>query len=372
MVKHKIEALLFSSGRKMSIEEISRLCRQKQDIVINALRELKDDYEKRASSLMLIEEGNFWKITVREQHLNLVRNIVTETELKKSVVETLAVIAFKYPIKQCDLIKIRTNKAYEHLTELENSGYITRQKHGRTKLIKLTQKFFDYFDLPEEKLKDHFKDFESIARAIGEKEKEVDKIKEDQRKKAEDAKKEDDKIRQEISLLGNEEHLGQFEVYESSGGQKVEVQSSEADVKNENDEQRVEEKKRDEKITPASFDELEKEEPKEQKEPEEETAEEIGNGIDSEPKEKNDEEEPNLNTISDEEIEKEIKKPLNPEMQKRVDKKIEKMLSSNADETSEEEKKPELSEEKAKEEEKEEPKDLIEAKIEEEEKKEKE
>ena len=36
----------------------------------------------------------------------VVGKIVTETELSKTVTETLAVIAFKYPIKQSDLIKI--------------------------------------------------------------------------------------------------------------------------------------------------------------------------------------------------------------------------------------------------------------------------
>ena len=58
----------------------------------------------------------------------MVRKIVTETELTRSVMETLAVIAFKYPILQSDLIKLRTNKAYDHLVELEKSGYISRQK----------------------------------------------------------------------------------------------------------------------------------------------------------------------------------------------------------------------------------------------------
>ena len=84
----------------------------------------------------------------------MVRKIVTETELTRSVMETLAVIAFKYPILQSDLIKLRTNKAYDHLVELEKSGYISRQKYC-TNLIKLTDKFFKYFDLTEENLREN-------------------------------------------------------------------------------------------------------------------------------------------------------------------------------------------------------------------------
>src|SRR3989338_7465866 len=115
ILKNKLEALLFSSGRKMSTEELSKLTRSKPEEISNFLSELKTDYDAQNSSVMLVNEGNSWKLTVREKFLPLVQKIVTETELTKTVMETLAVIAFKYPIKQSDLIKIRTNKAYDHL-----------------------------------------------------------------------------------------------------------------------------------------------------------------------------------------------------------------------------------------------------------------
>lgn len=201
MLKGKLEALLFSSGRKMGIEELSRLSNVKTDDIKNALVELKTEYDDKNSSMMLVNEGDSWKLTVREQFLPLVRNIVTETELSKTIMETLAVVAFKYPIKQSELIKIRTNKAYDHLKELEHMGYITRQKHGRTNLIKLTQKFFEYFDLPQEKLKEVFKDFASIARAIEDKEFEIKKIKEEQKAMAEEEKRKDQKIKKAADLL---------------------------------------------------------------------------------------------------------------------------------------------------------------------------
>jgi segregation and condensation protein B len=197
MLKNSLEALLFSSGRKMDIEELSKLSRTKPDEVQCALAELKKEYDEKNASIMLINEGNSWKLTVREQFLNLVRKIVSETELSKTIMETLAVIAFRYPIKQSELIKIRTNKAYDHLKELEEMGYITRQKHGRTNLIKLTQKFFDYFDLKEEQLKDQFRDFESIANAIEEKEKHIEKIRQDQKERAMQEKQQNEEMKGE-------------------------------------------------------------------------------------------------------------------------------------------------------------------------------
>jgi len=215
-VKSKVEAVIFSTGRKMAVEEISRLCRSLKQDVLLCLQELQKEYDEKQSSLMLVEEGEFWKFAVRDHLIPIVRKIVTETELSRTMMETLAVIAFKYPILQSDLIKLRTNKAYDHLAELEKAGYISRQKHGRTNLIKLTEKFFKYFDLTEEKLKDQLKDFDTIAKAIKEKEEEVDKIKEDQKKKAEDLKQQDDKIRKEIESLdlAGEEFNVPLETYE--------------------------------------------------------------------------------------------------------------------------------------------------------------
>ena len=216
-VKSKVEAVLFSTGHRIGLDDISKLCRSRKEDVIAALQELKKEYDEKQSSLMLVEDGDFWKFAVRDHFIPMVRKIVTETELTRSVLETLAIIAFKYPILQSDLIKLRTNKAYDHLVELEKSGYISRQKHSRTNLIKLTDKFFKYFDLTEEKLKDQFKDFDSIAKAIKEKEEEVVRIKEDQRKKAEELKKEDDRIKKEIDTLdeAGEEFKVPLETYEA-------------------------------------------------------------------------------------------------------------------------------------------------------------
>ncbi|MHA1988832.1 MAG: SMC-Scp complex subunit ScpB, partial [Promethearchaeota archaeon] len=201
MLKKKIEALLFSSGRKMSVEEVAGLCHKSATEVVQALNELKEKFSE-DSSLMLVEEGNFWKLTPREDYLHLVRQIVTKTELSKTLMETLAIIAFKYPLKQSDLIKMRTNKAYDHLRELEEMGYITRQKYGRTKLIKLTQKFFEYFSLKEDHLKDQFKDFDSIAHKIEEKEGQIKNIREEQKKKAKEAGKKDKEIEEAVDKLG--------------------------------------------------------------------------------------------------------------------------------------------------------------------------
>ena len=208
-LKHKVEAILFSTGKKILVDEIAKLCRKPVDDIKAALEDLKLDYERKESSLQVVEEGLYWKLIVKEEHLPLVRNIVTSTELSKTMMETLAVIAWKSPVKQSEVIKLRTNKAYDHLRELEESGYITREKHGRTKLIRLTAKFFEYFDVPEDKLKEKFKDLDSMAQAIVDKELESKQIRAEQKKKAEEAGKKG----KEIDIIDEQGTSHNLDVY---------------------------------------------------------------------------------------------------------------------------------------------------------------
>lgn len=204
-LKHKIEAVLFSAGKKVGVDEIAKLANTSTAMANDALMQLKEEYKTRESSLILVDEGTSWKLIVKDEFLPVVKKIVTETELSKSIMETLAVIAFKYPIKQSDLISIRTNKAYDHLKELEEMGYISRQKYGRSKLIKLTQKFFEYFDLHEQDLKDKFKDFKSIANAIQGKEQEIERLKAEAMERAKEEKEKEKQVEEGNLDLDDEE-----------------------------------------------------------------------------------------------------------------------------------------------------------------------
>jgi segregation and condensation protein B len=160
-IKKQVEALLFSCGRKMELEEIGKLIGvNSEKLVSDTLNQLKNEYIDRDSPIMLIDEGSAWKLAVREPFLPLVRKINPYTEFPKSVMETLAVVAWKQPILQSTVIKFRTNKAYDHIDQLIDMGFIVKEKYGRTSMLKLTQKFYDYFDLQDrERVKDLFKRF---------------------------------------------------------------------------------------------------------------------------------------------------------------------------------------------------------------------
>ena len=177
-LKQAIESILFSAGRKVSEQEIQKLTKTKDSADIReAVEELKADLNARGSSLMVVDESDGWKITVKESYLPTVQTINPHTELSKSILETLAVIAWKQPIVQSDVIKVRTNKAYDHISELMKLGFINKQRFGRSYAIKVTQKFKDYFDLPDDKaVKELFKGFKDVEVAV---QKKADKFEKD-------------------------------------------------------------------------------------------------------------------------------------------------------------------------------------------------
>src|SRR3989344_656802 len=169
----KVEAVLFAIGKEITEERIAALCSLDQKEVNQILQSLEKSYKDMDLSFYLVQKENGWKLTVRDKYVPLVSSIVTSTELEKPLMETLAVIAWKYPITQSDIVKLRNASAYEHMKQLEEQGFIAKEKFGRTFKVKLTKKFFEYFDLPSDEAKQAF--LKQIPQEILQEAEDVDK-----------------------------------------------------------------------------------------------------------------------------------------------------------------------------------------------------
>ena len=152
--KNKVEAVLFTTGRFLDLEELSRMCGIGS---IGYLKELlislMEDYDKKTSALKIIEQGNKFKLNIKKDYLYLTESLLTDCELDRPTQETLAVIAYKNPAMQSEIIKIRGNGAYDHIKILKDMDFIGTEPSGRTRVLKLTNKFYDYFDVVEDQLK---------------------------------------------------------------------------------------------------------------------------------------------------------------------------------------------------------------------------
>ena len=152
--KKKKETILFTTGKFLEIEEISRLAEIKDLKYLKVLlEELKKEYNERETSLEIINENTKWRLNIKKDFLHLTEKLLTDTELDKPTQETLAVIAYKNPALQSEIVKIRGNTAYDHIKILKELDFITTEPSGKTRIIKLTNKFYDYFDIVEDQLK---------------------------------------------------------------------------------------------------------------------------------------------------------------------------------------------------------------------------
>jgi len=142
--QEKVEAALFIAGKFLNIQDLVMLT----DVNPLMLKEILYRLEKKYSqgALRLTNRNNSWKMDVAEKYHALVNKLATgSTEFTRAEQETLAVIAYKQPIKQSVVIKIRGNKAYEHIHKFLEIGLIVAKKEGHTKILSLSDDFYEYF-----------------------------------------------------------------------------------------------------------------------------------------------------------------------------------------------------------------------------------
>jgi len=145
-----LEAVFFVSGRFLNMQELISLSDLNPIIIESLIGKLKEKYEKENSALEIIEKSGLWKMDVKKEYSHIINKLATgSAEFSKAEQETLAIIAFKQPIKQSVIIKIRGNKAYDHVKKFVDLNLIKKKKIGHTNELSLSDEFYDYFNVAE-------------------------------------------------------------------------------------------------------------------------------------------------------------------------------------------------------------------------------
>src|SRR3989338_6783877 len=153
----KIEAVLFTTGRFLTIDEISNLSNiSSAGVVKDALQELTKEYLSKDSALEIVQQGETFKLNLRKEYLYITSKLLSDSDLDRPEKETLALIAYKTPALQSEIVNMRGTTAYEHIQKLKELEFVTSEKSGRTRLLKTTGKFYEYFDVIDSQLKQKF------------------------------------------------------------------------------------------------------------------------------------------------------------------------------------------------------------------------
>jgi len=143
-----LEAVFFVSGRYLTMPDLISLTDLNPIIIRELIDKLRDKYIKAESALEIVEKLGLWKMDVAPEYSSIINKMATgNAEFSKAEQETLAIIAFKQPIKQSVIIKIRGNKAYEHVKKFNDLALIKKKRAGHTHELSLSDDFYDYFNV---------------------------------------------------------------------------------------------------------------------------------------------------------------------------------------------------------------------------------
>ncbi|MEW6295988.1 MAG: SMC-Scp complex subunit ScpB [Candidatus Diapherotrites archaeon] len=157
-----IEATLFMSPKPVSIEEISKVVNNKNLALLEGiLSGLIEEYNLRDSAIEIVREADGFKMKIRKDFEQSVMHLAGTVQYSKAVMKTLAYIAYRQPVKQSQVIKFRSTKAYEEIKLLEEKGLISKEKKGVTYIVRTTKKFLEYFGEDSVMLKENLEREES-------------------------------------------------------------------------------------------------------------------------------------------------------------------------------------------------------------------
>ncbi len=150
--KKLLEAALFMSSRPLMLNEIAKILNiNSLGYVKELLEKLQKDYENRGIELAKTAKG--WQLQVRQDFLPSVASLTPYHNISEGSKRTLALIVYKEPARQSDIIRIQGNKAYSYIKALLKMNLINVQRSGRTKILTLTQEFERYFGEEKKRIK---------------------------------------------------------------------------------------------------------------------------------------------------------------------------------------------------------------------------
>lgn len=142
----KLEAVFFVSARFLNMQELISLTDLNPIIIEELIEKLQDKYEQTDSAIEIVDKNKMWKMDVKPAYHGIINKLAGgKSEFTKAEQETLAIIAYKQPIKQSVIIKIRGNKAYDHIKKFEDLELIKKKKVGHTHELSISDDFYDYF-----------------------------------------------------------------------------------------------------------------------------------------------------------------------------------------------------------------------------------
>lgn len=133
----------------MDIKTIGSIIGARSEEKIRTIvRMIRDRYEKSESPIQILElpDGRF-VMQLKPEVAKHVRKLSNRPLLTPGPLRTLSFIALRQPIAQSRVIAVRGKLAYQHVKQLKEMDLISYEKLGRSRTLRTTVTFADYFNL---------------------------------------------------------------------------------------------------------------------------------------------------------------------------------------------------------------------------------
>ena len=153
-LKNSIEALLFVSGDGLSARDISDGLKEPTRRVKDTLQQLVEDYTHKSGGIQIEYKSGKYRFKTSPSVFTNIQDFLKEKKqetLSKTMLEVLAIVAYKQPITQSEVDDLRGVKSRSLVTSLSYKKLIKsigqKETPGRPTLYGTTREFLDYFSL---------------------------------------------------------------------------------------------------------------------------------------------------------------------------------------------------------------------------------
>ncbi len=154
-LKAALEAVLFTCDEPLSLGRLKEIFPEsKPEEIRDAVGQLRSDYEQAGRAFMLEEIAGGYQVLTRPQYADIIarlRKSKADRKLSVAALETLAIIAYKQPIRRVDVEAIRGAQSGELIRALMERGLVKMagrdEVPGAPILYGTTKEFLDVFGM---------------------------------------------------------------------------------------------------------------------------------------------------------------------------------------------------------------------------------
>ncbi len=166
--KYAIEAILFAVGSPVELKNIANAIEMSEELTYQLILQLKDDYVKNERGFNIIESDNKFQMCTSSEYYDVVKKLYEKpqkNELTPTMMETLAIIAYKQPITKAEIDEIRGVSSISPVNNLLEFGLIEEkgrlEQLGRPIILGTTDEFLKYFGITS------MEEFANISLEVG-------------------------------------------------------------------------------------------------------------------------------------------------------------------------------------------------------------